>query len=216
MGWIYLALPVALSVGAAFWTRSRSYRRAGDTLHRTLRPWLLPVFVAVAAVLAAPSFAGRGPVVISTYAIALVWSTVLAFIDFDVRRLPDALTLPAYLVAAVALTACSVVTQDWTALLRAAASAGIAVALFFLAALFSPGADGLGLGDVKLSGVLAALLGWIGWTNAVMGLLSGFIIGGVVALALLVTRRVDRRSHMSFGPAMIAGAYLWCLLAPPG
>ena len=212
MSWFYLALPVVLAIAAAGWLRTRRYRLADDEVHRTLNPWLLPVFVALGATLGAPFFAGRGALVIITYAVALVWATVLAFIDFDVRRLPDFLTLPAYAVVAAALAGASALGHDWTALLRAAAAAGISVAVFFLAALFSPN-EGLGFGDVKLAGVLGALLGWIGWINAVMGLLSGFVIGGVVALILLVVVRVDRRSHISFGPAMICGAYLWCLLA---
>ena len=212
MSWFYLALPVVLASAAAGWLRTRRYRRLDDVIHRTLSPWLLPVFVALAAGIGAPFFAGRGAPVIILYAVALVWATVLAFIDVDVRRLPDFLTLPAYGVVAAALAAASALGDDWAALLRAAAAAGVSVAVFFLAALLSPNAEGLGFGDVKLAGVLGALLGWIGWINAVMGLLSGFVIGGVVALVLLVAARADRRSHISFGPAMIGGAYIWCLL----
>jgi leader peptidase (prepilin peptidase)/N-methyltransferase len=122
------------------------------------------------------------------------------------------LVLPAYGVAAALLTACSAVTADWGALLRAAASAGIAVAVFLVAALVSPDAQGLGLGDVKLAGVLGALLGWLSWQAALLGLLSGFILGGLVALILLMSRRVNRKSSMSFGPAMLVAAYVWCLL----
>jgi leader peptidase (prepilin peptidase) / N-methyltransferase len=139
---------------------------------------------------------------------------VLAFIDLDVRRLPDVLTLPAYPVVALLLALCSVATGDRAALLRAAACAGLAVVAFFLAALFSPGGDGLGLGDVKLAGTLAALLGWLGWSTALYGLLTGFILGGLVAAVLLVSRRADRRSHLSFGPALIAGAFIWAVLPP--
>ncbi|HZA74105.1 MAG TPA: prepilin peptidase, partial [Propionibacteriaceae bacterium] len=157
---------------------------------------------------------GRPPVVIITYGAALVWGLVLTFIDLDVRRLPDSLTLPAYPVAALLLALCSAVTGDWAALWRAAACAGLAVLAFFLAALLSPGAEGLGLGDVKLAGTLGGLLGWLGWWPALYGLLTGFILGGLVAAVLLVSRRAGRKSHLSFGPAMIAGAYIWAVLPP--
>jgi len=115
----------------------------------------------------------------------------------------------------VLLTACALVTGDGSALLRAAACAGAGVTFFLVAALVAPTADGLGLGDVKLAGVLGALLGWFGWYQAFLGLLSGFAIGAVVSLLLLVLRRVQRGGSIPLGPAMLAGAYLWCLLSPP-
>jgi leader peptidase (prepilin peptidase)/N-methyltransferase len=201
---------------AAWWLGRRRYRRADDTIHRTLPAWLLPVLAAVATAAAAPFYLNRPAVVVISYAAALVWGLVLAFIDLDVRRLPDRLTLPALPVAAVLLAACSAVTGDWRALARAAACAGIAVFAFLLAALLSPGADGLGLGDVKLAGTLGGLLGWIGWGNALYGLLTGFVLGGMAAGLLLLTRRVDRKSYLSFGPAMIVGGYVWAVLPPVG
>jgi leader peptidase (prepilin peptidase)/N-methyltransferase len=137
-------------------------------------------------------------------------------VDLEVKRLPDALVLPAYPAAAVLLALCSAVTGDWWAWLRAAVCAGAAVACFLVAALASPVADGLGLGDVKLAGVLGALLGWLGWYQAAMGLITGFAIGGLVAMLLLVLRRVRRSGSIPLGPAMLAGAYLWVVLSPMG
>jgi leader peptidase (prepilin peptidase)/N-methyltransferase len=146
--------------------------------------------------------------------LALVWAVVLALVDLEVKRLPDALVLPAYPVVAVLLALCSAVTGDGSALLRAATCAGAAVACFLLAALASPVADGLGLGDVKLAGVLGALLGWLGWYEALMGLLTGFVIGALLAMVLLVLRRVRRSGSIPLGPAMLAGAYVWFVLSP--
>jgi leader peptidase (prepilin peptidase) / N-methyltransferase len=216
MNWAY---PVGITFVAALaaWGLSRRrYRRADDTIHRTLPAWLLPVLAAVASVVAAPFYFDRPPVVILTYAAALVWGLVLTFIDLDVRRLPDWLTLPAYPVAAALLAACSATTDNWPALARAAACSGLAVVAFLGAALVSPAAEGLGLGDVKLAGTLGGLLGWLGWWTALYGLLTGFILGGLVAAVLLITRRADRKSYLSFGPAMIIGSYLWAVLPPLG
>jgi leader peptidase (prepilin peptidase)/N-methyltransferase len=212
--WAYpfgITLAAAL---AAWWLSHRRYRIAEDIVHRTLPVWLLPVLAAVGAIVAAPFYLGRPPVVIITYGVALVWGLVLAWIDLDVRRLPDFLTLPAYPVAALLLALCSVATGDWSALYWAAACAGLAVVAFLLAAVLSLGAEGLGLGDVKLAGTLGGLLGWWGWQPALYGLLTGFILGGLVAAVLLLSRRADRKSHLSFGPALIAGAYIWAVLPP--
>ena len=214
MLWLCLLPTVAAAWAASIWLRRRSYRRDDDRLHRQLSPWWVPAVTAVGVAAASPFFAGRSPLVVVTYLLALVWAVVLAFIDLEVRRLPDVLVLPAYAVTAALLALCSALAQDGAALLRAAACAGIATAIFFAAAWFSPRGNGLGLGDVKLAGVLAGLLGWFSWTNATMGLLTGFVLGGLGALVLLVARRAGRRSDMPLGPALVLGAYLWCLLVP--
>ena len=83
-------------------------------------------------------------------------------------------------------------------------------------ARFPPGAGGLGLGDVKRAGVLAALLGWWDWRAAAIGLAAGVVLGGLAAAILLITRRADRHSHIAFGPAMVAGAYLTCVVFAAG
>lgn len=185
-----------------------------DVVHRALPRWWVPVAAALATAVSAPFFAGQPAIVRACYLAALLWGLVLVHIDLRVRRLPDPLVLPAYPAVALALTGCSALTGRWTALGEAAASAGVAVLAFLLLALYSPGgAGGLGLGDVKLAGVLAALLGWFDWRAAAAGLGAGFVIGGLLAAVLLVARRVDRRSHIAFGPAMIGGAYLTVLAA---
>jgi leader peptidase (prepilin peptidase)/N-methyltransferase len=213
MAWAFAAAAVTLAVLVALWLRRRAYRRSDDIVYRELNPWWLPVLAGVGVIVAAPFYYQRPPLVLLTYLLALIWGLTLAFIDIEVRRLPDAIVLPAYPVVAALLTACSAITSDWTALLRSAACAGAAVAGFLILALLSPHGEGLGLGDVKLAGVLGGLLGWMGWLPAVLGLLTGFVLGGVAALLLLLFRRADRRSQMSFGPAMILGAYVWCVLA---
>jgi len=216
MSWIYVAIAAALGGLAAWWLSRGGYRDDDDVQYRRVSPWWAPVVAAAGAVIAGPFFAPQPVIVVTTYLLALVWGTVLAMIDLEVRRLPDLLTLPAYPVAVALLAGCSAVTHNWPALLVAVACAGGAVAVFLAAALAGSSSAGLGLGDVKLAGVLGALLGWIGWASAVMGLLSGFVIGGVVALGLLIFRRADRKSHMSFGPAMIVAAYLSCVVSISG
>jgi leader peptidase (prepilin peptidase) / N-methyltransferase len=212
--WAWILLAGALGLLAATWLRTRGYRRPDDVVQRSLSPWWVPVVSVLGSVTAAPFVAGLPPVVLATYLLALVWGAVLGLIDLEVKRLPDALVLPAYPVVAVLLAVCSVVTGDGSALLRAAACAGAGVAFFLVAALVSPVADGLGLGDVKLAGVLGGLLGWFGWYEALMGLLTGFVLGALVSLVLLVLRRVGRDGSIPLGPAMLVGAYLWCVLAP--
>ena len=80
--------------------------------------------------------------------------------------------------------------------------------VYLVLALVSPGGGGLGFGDVKLAGVLGLLLGWLGWGPVLVSVLAAFIVGGVIAVLLLLSRRASRSSHIAFGPSMILGAWM--------
>lgn len=216
MAWWWVALTVVLGSGAALRLRQRGYRYSDDLVRRSVSPWWVPVVAGLAAVLAGPFWSAQPVPVIVTGVLALVWLAVLTVIDLEVHRLPDVLTLPAYPVAGLLLTWCSADAHDWQALARAAACSGGAVLVFGLAVFFSPGHQGLGEGDVKLAGVLGALLGWFSWPAAAYGLIAGFLLGGAAAAVLLVVRRASRSSTIAFGPAMVVGAFLVGVVAPIG
>jgi len=131
-------------------------------------------------------------------AVALVW------IDFDVHRLPDGLVLPAYPALIVLLACASLGAGDWGRMLDALIAMAALYALYFVMAMISP--SSLGFGDVKLSGLIGLALGWLSLGTALFGLLAGFVAGGVIALGMLLAQRAGLRSHIAFGPAMIAGA----------
>ena len=65
---------------------------------------------------------------------------------------------------------------------------------------------GIGAGDVRLASVLAMFLGYLGATYVFQGLALGFIIGGVVALLLFITRKANRNTRIAFGPYICIGA----------
>jgi leader peptidase (prepilin peptidase)/N-methyltransferase len=65
---------------------------------------------------------------------------------------------------------------------------------------------GLGGGDVALAGLLGLYLGWISYEALVIGLVTAFMVGGVFALLLLITRRANRATRFAFGPFLIVGA----------
>ncbi len=130
----------------------------------------------------------------------------LGVIDVDCQRLPDRLTLPCYPIGLVLLGAASLARHDLPALLRAVIAGAAVFGVFFLLAFISP--RSLGFGDVKLSGVLGLFLGWLGWGVLLLGLVAGFAVGAVVAITLLVGRRVGWSSDVAFGPSLLAGALL--------
>ena len=87
---------------------------------------------------------------------------------------------------------------------RAAAAAGVIAFGYLVLALIAPA--NLGLGDVKLSGLIGAFLGWLGWSHAFVGTLAAFVLGGVFALFLVVAKRAHRHTAFAFGPWMVIGA----------
>lgn len=135
-------------------------------------------------------------------------SLALAVIDVQTMRLPNAIVLPAYPVTAVLLTAAAVLGGAGDQLLGAVAGLAIMGGLYLVIAFVKPGA--MGMGDVKLAGVLGFCLGWLGWSQLAVGILGGFLIGGVVGLVLLATR--GRTARIPFGPWLLAGAWLGILV----
>jgi leader peptidase (prepilin peptidase)/N-methyltransferase len=131
-------------------------------------------------------------------------SVALALIDLDVKRLPDALTLPSYAVGAVLLGVASL--HEPQVLLRAALGAAAMFAVYFGICFAYPA--GMGFGDVKLSGVLGLYTAWLGWDVWAAGLFLGFLLGGAFGIALVVTARGGRKTAVPFGPFMILGAFL--------
>lgn len=137
----------------------------------------------------------------------------LAVIDIDVHRLPNAIVLPSYGVAAVLLLLAAAVSGDWSSLLRAALGGLALFGIYFALAFVYPA--GMGFGDVKLAGVLGIYLGWLGWGVLLIGGFLGFLLGGVVGGALMVARRAGRKSKIPFGPFMLAGAFIAILVGQP-
>ncbi|KQM29390.1 MULTISPECIES: prepilin peptidase [unclassified Frigoribacterium] len=142
--------------------------------------------------------------------VAFLWlagvSVALAVIDLEHHRLPDAIVLPSYAVGGVLLAASSILVGDWPALVRAAIGLASLFAFYLIAALSYPG--GMGFGDVKLAGVLGLYLAWLGWGEFAVGAFAAFLLGGLFAVVLLVTRRVERTGGIPFGPWMLAGAWV--------
>jgi len=128
----------------------------------------------------------------------------LAMIDLDVKRLPNAIVLPSYVVALVLLGVAALTQGEWSNLLRGLLGMAALFAFYFLLVLVYP--SGMGFGDVKLAGVLGLYLGYLGWAEVITGGFLGFLFGGVVGGALMAVRKAGRKSQIPFGPFMLAGA----------
>ena len=156
---------------------------------------------------------GLEPVLVALLYLAAV-GTLLGFIDVEVKRLPDRFTLPSYGIAPALLAASIPFTDDglelfWHALIGMAAM----FVLYFVQAFVAP--SGIGLGDVKLSGVLGLYLGWFGQGAWVLGLLATYVLGGLVGVGIMIVRRT-RKGEYPFGPYMLIGALLGVLAFSAG
>lgn len=140
------------------------------------------------------------------YLVAASATGPLVVVDLREHRLPNVFTLPAYPVIAALLALAAVLEGDVTSLLRALAAGIVVLAAFVLLHLIN--ASGMGMGDVKLAGPVAMLLGWVSWNTVLWGIFLGFLTGAVWSILLLVMRRATRRSHIAFGPFMLLGLWL--------
>ena len=178
--------------------------------------WMLSPLSPVPAVVeaAAGSFGALTAVLLT---IGYLWlgavSIALTAIDLETHRLPNVLVLPGYAVVAITLGVPALLAGSGERAGTAAAGAGILFGAYLILALAWPG--GMGLGDVKLAGVLGAFLGFSGWGALAVGAFSAFLLGGLVSLILLAARVVTRQSGIPFGPWMIAGAWLGLVVGDP-
>ena len=154
-------------------------------------PWA----VAAAIALAAGCFVRYGlGVEAVAWAVAQAVLVGLAAYDLAPRRLPNAVTVPT---AALAVLLRLVFERS---VLGEVLVAGVAAfAAFLLLALLLRG--GVGMGDVKLAGMLGFLLG-----GAVLAaLVIGAVAGGVAAVVVLARPGSDRRTAFAYGPYLALG-----------
>jgi leader peptidase (prepilin peptidase)/N-methyltransferase len=168
-------------------------------------------FATAAALLAAVWLRFGASPVLPAFGYLAVISAPLAFIDVAVRRLPDALTLPSYPAALILLGVAALAGHGGTRhLITALAGLAAVWALFVLQALLYPA--GIGWGDVKLSGVTGLYLGWFGARAVLTGLTASYLLAALTGLVLIATRRATRKSHIPFGPFLLAGTLLVILV----
>lgn len=176
--------------------------------------------VVVAALTAAPELVAATSIpetiAAAAWFAALAWfagaSVALAAIDLDTHRLPNAIVYPTILMSLGTGLIAAGVTLDPALAVRVLGGALALSGGYLLLALAWKG--GMGLGDVKLAVAIGALLGWVGWGALAVGAFAAFLVGGLVAIALMAARRVDRRGGIPFGPWMLVGAWIGIIVGP--
>lgn len=141
-----------------------------------------------------------------TLAIAWLYGLFLlavTVIDFEHHRVLNIMLAPAAIVVA-GLSLLPGAPHPLDMLLGGAVGFGV----FLLLAIIGRGA--LGMGDVKLAGVIGMMVGYPGVLTA---LAVGAILGAAGALVLLASRRATRKTAIAYAPYLAAGAMitLWTL-----
>lgn len=95
---------------------------------------------------------------------------------------------------------------------------GFGFGVLLLLALLYKG--GMGFGDVKLMAAIGFVLTWksdvaFGYYPTAVQLLISFILGGVISMGLIVTRKVGRKDAIPFGPFLAVGAIITMLWGAP-
>ena len=132
---------------------------------------------------------------------------VLAVVDAQTHLLPARFTYPLAAAVACALVIGSMTGGDPAALLRAAAAAATIFAITMVIRFLSPPA--MGLGDVRVAVLTAALLGSTGWATLWQGQVLIALLGGLTAILMMITRPDSGlRFAVPMGPAILIGSLL--------
>ncbi len=152
------------------------------------------------------------PVSTGDWALMVMWYIVgaglIVLFVYDMKwfLLPDRVTFPLIAVAVLyALLIVSTSVYPLESALSAVGAVGILSGLYLLLYIVSRGAW-IGFGDIKLGLVLGLMLA--DWQLALLALLLANIIGCLIVLPGMATKRLTRSSHVPFGPMLIAGFWI--------
>jgi leader peptidase (prepilin peptidase)/N-methyltransferase len=128
----------------------------------------------------------------------------VGFIDLEHRIIPNKITYPAFPAFALAIVIGWAIGQELDpprALIGALAYGGV----FFVIAFIAP--RGLGMGDVKLTGLIGLVMGALGLRYVGVAAGAAILLGGVGGILALIGGK-GRKSAIPFGPFLTAGALI--------
>jgi len=157
----------------------------------SIRYPLVELFTGLLAVLIffVYGFTPQGVVVFMAGAILIP----ITMIDFDTMTIPNGLVI-ALMVPALL---CFFIFPDVGILSRVIGIVAVSLPMLFLTLFIT---DAFGGGDIKLMAVAGFMMGW---PNTLLATFIGLILGGIVAVYILL--RKTKEKHMAFGPYLCMG-----------
>jgi leader peptidase (prepilin peptidase)/N-methyltransferase len=200
-----VALAIAAIIGFIIGTRRA--RRAQRTITELGSFNKLPVFVvgilsAAIAVQLLNQFTFSWE--LFAYGLMCAMCVEQSLIDITTHRLTRSVTMRAAFIGGPLLSIAAI-SDNQPGKIGVMALSFVVILLTFMT-LSLASKRGIGAGDVRLAAVLAMFLGYLGAQYVVQGLALGFILGGVVALLLLISRKATRNTRIAFGPYICFGA----------
>ncbi|MDR1670075.1 MAG: prepilin peptidase [Oscillospiraceae bacterium] len=119
----------------------------------------------------------------------------VSLIDLDTMEIPDSLVIALVPFAAGAVW----VWREVPLWERAVGLAAVSVPMLLLALLIE---GAFGGGDIKLMAVCGFLLGF---RNTLLAFMIALLIGGGIAIVLILTKRKKKGAHIPFGPPLCIG-----------
>jgi leader peptidase (prepilin peptidase)/N-methyltransferase len=136
-----------------------------------------------------------------------LWVLVtLSLIDLEHKILPNKIVYPSIIAGIPLLAIAASLGPGADPWLRGIAGMAAGAGGFLIVALISPA--GMGMGDVKLAGLIGLFLGYLGWGRLLVAFFASFAAGAVVGIALMVAGKAGRKTAIPFGPFMALGAIL--------
>jgi leader peptidase (prepilin peptidase)/N-methyltransferase len=148
------------------------------------------------------------------FALTAFWCCVflvIAFIDWEQKLILNWVTYPAAVVALVILAVASLPGVDllgelememWPSIPILSGLIGGAIGLAFFLIVFLINPRGMGMGDVKLAGLIGLAAGF---PLGLVALFIGIFVGGLAAVALLVLRMKGRKDVVPYGTFLAVG-----------
>lgn len=135
----------------------------------------------------------------------------LAAIDWRTCLLPTRILAPTYLALVPLVVIAALAAGEPRLLVGAAIGWALMGGLYLVLWIVYPA--GMGFGDVRLSGIIGIVLGYLGLGELALGAWSGFLLGGLGGLVLVALRLIDRKNN-PFGPWMLIGAVVGIVAGP--
>jgi leader peptidase (prepilin peptidase)/N-methyltransferase len=162
---------------------------------------MYPIIEAITGAVFLAAYLWYGPSALLIVRLAFAWAMIALFvIDYQHQILPNVITIPGIVIGILSNILAG---PGWIAsIIGAAVGAG---SLYAIAEIYYRvrHEEGLGMGDVKMLGMIGAFLGW---KLVLLTLVISSFLGSIVGVFVLVSRKESLKYAMPFGTFLAVGA----------